>query len=454
MLLWHSSSKMADPWSLFALDPQTATEKDLKIAYAKLLKQNRPDVNPQGFRVIFDAYESALRTIRRGRQSAASGLIGPMPAPSRHKRPEKTPTEKNLAPGREGMRAGPTVGSSPDPQEARPPLPPRKPDDIPETSPRNRPITPDIDLKQNPRNHGEFLPPVAQSPAEPMADRLETALNDLKSLLRYWYFRWHLPVAFDDVMRAFEYHKTPHSARVAKWEDAFGGNMRLLADRMTNPPLLSLLKNDELSLCNQVTDLWFAHGRWKRLSDFGRALTGAWHGPFSPAVADYAASLALKTALADPNLADELASRTFETLGRHHRNELVSKIEPKIWMGKQLLLLPRGSRRLWIGRLARQSGLLDHRDMRMRRLVLTTIKKAPAGWKGWNLIFTHMNPTLESKTRRWIDWRAKGNPVEMMFLFDSRISAWIFRFLKLTVFTILAVHGTVIILVVFFSMLD
>lgn len=87
---------MNDPWQILILDPNTATEKDVKAAYARLLKQNRPDVDPEGFRRVREAYEAAQALVRernaRGTQppgysaEAAPGSenpeVGPTAAPA------------------------------------------------------------------------------------------------------------------------------------------------------------------------------------------------------------------------------------------------------------------------------------------------------------------------------------------------------------------------------------
>ncbi|MCW1883705.1 J domain-containing protein [Luteolibacter flavescens] len=52
------------PWTTLGLDPAGATERDVKRAYAKLLKDCRPDQNPEGFRKLHDAYQAALHQLQ------------------------------------------------------------------------------------------------------------------------------------------------------------------------------------------------------------------------------------------------------------------------------------------------------------------------------------------------------------------------------------------------------
>ncbi len=48
------------PWSQLQLDPTTTTERDVKRAYARLIKIHRPDTDPDGFRAVHEAYQEAL----------------------------------------------------------------------------------------------------------------------------------------------------------------------------------------------------------------------------------------------------------------------------------------------------------------------------------------------------------------------------------------------------------
>ncbi len=59
---------MNDAWEILRLDPATADEKQVRSAYARLLKLNRPDQNPAGFQQLRDAYEHALQWLRRPRE--------------------------------------------------------------------------------------------------------------------------------------------------------------------------------------------------------------------------------------------------------------------------------------------------------------------------------------------------------------------------------------------------
>ncbi len=58
-----------DAWSVLGLEPG-ADERAVKRAYAKLLKQHRPDQDPEGFRRVRDAYEALVGRADRPAQEA------------------------------------------------------------------------------------------------------------------------------------------------------------------------------------------------------------------------------------------------------------------------------------------------------------------------------------------------------------------------------------------------
>jgi hypothetical protein len=56
---------MADPWRILGLQSDTADEKQVRSAYARLLKVHRPDQDPEGFQQLRTAYQQALDWLQR-----------------------------------------------------------------------------------------------------------------------------------------------------------------------------------------------------------------------------------------------------------------------------------------------------------------------------------------------------------------------------------------------------
>ncbi|WP_395737058.1 hypothetical protein [Prosthecobacter sp.] len=63
---------MADPWRVLGLQRDTADEKQVRSAYARLLKVRRPDQDPEGFHQLRTAYEMALQWLKT-RSAAEAG---------------------------------------------------------------------------------------------------------------------------------------------------------------------------------------------------------------------------------------------------------------------------------------------------------------------------------------------------------------------------------------------
>lgn len=57
---------MSDPWPILELNPSTADERDVRVAYARLLKLHPPDKDALGFQRVREAYQAALGEIRGG----------------------------------------------------------------------------------------------------------------------------------------------------------------------------------------------------------------------------------------------------------------------------------------------------------------------------------------------------------------------------------------------------
>ncbi|MGV3658850.1 MAG: hypothetical protein ACO1TE_01660, partial [Prosthecobacter sp.] len=77
-----------DPWQILGLEAGTATLADVKRAYARLLKENRPDQDREGFMRLRAAYETALGLINGGMLPAPLPMTPPetgaaaVPAPA------------------------------------------------------------------------------------------------------------------------------------------------------------------------------------------------------------------------------------------------------------------------------------------------------------------------------------------------------------------------------------
>ncbi len=62
------------PWEVLGLDPRNITLRELRRAYARLVKQHRPDRDPEGFRRIQEAYEFLRSLLERGGPSGETAI--------------------------------------------------------------------------------------------------------------------------------------------------------------------------------------------------------------------------------------------------------------------------------------------------------------------------------------------------------------------------------------------
>lgn len=84
------------PWKILNLDPASASERDVKAAYAKLIKLHRPDADPTGFQRVREAYEISLAMVRE-RVSIAADSGPPHVEDETNAEPE-VPAEANPLP--------------------------------------------------------------------------------------------------------------------------------------------------------------------------------------------------------------------------------------------------------------------------------------------------------------------------------------------------------------------
>jgi hypothetical protein len=153
------------PWSVLGLSPQ-AGESEIKKAYARLLRLNRPDEDPEGFQALVEARDMAMAYARRA---------------AAQKR-QMTPRDESTAPGSAPDRApgspaeltAPVLEAFPPPQPSPPPPPlPTAPNPLPQTEERSNipPLAePDFaDLLEQKPGDGRIPEPQRESapPPEP-----------------------------------------------------------------------------------------------------------------------------------------------------------------------------------------------------------------------------------------------------------------------------------------------
>ncbi|MBL9146256.1 MAG: hypothetical protein JNM99_21430 [Verrucomicrobiaceae bacterium] len=72
---------MNDCWEILGLDASTATEREVKSAYARLIKKHRPDEDPEGFQKVRQAFEAAIAWLSSGRDRGSETVVIPNDPP-------------------------------------------------------------------------------------------------------------------------------------------------------------------------------------------------------------------------------------------------------------------------------------------------------------------------------------------------------------------------------------
>jgi len=63
------------PWTVLGIEQEGASERDVKRAYARLLKQHRPEDDPAGFQRLHTAYQRALAILAREKNAGVAAHV-------------------------------------------------------------------------------------------------------------------------------------------------------------------------------------------------------------------------------------------------------------------------------------------------------------------------------------------------------------------------------------------
>jgi len=69
-----------NPWAILAIEP-TREEREIKRAYTRKLREHPPETDPDGFKALRSAYESALFFARLGSEAVPTRATSPDPSP-------------------------------------------------------------------------------------------------------------------------------------------------------------------------------------------------------------------------------------------------------------------------------------------------------------------------------------------------------------------------------------
>jgi hypothetical protein len=405
---------MIDPWRRLDLDRRVATERDVKRAYARLLKLHRPEKDPEGFRILHDAYQAALKSLREPSSGFAEWFddegLETFRTPPSH---EAVPTESTLP--LLGEDATPPVsdpdftcehlGPRPDGTEITNAERSHDPGHDPDSRSATGPLPPGTDGIPS-----EFLP---ESGAPSVPDPLQETARLKRALRSRWKQKRR---AFEAAAAAFSAAGFDATRRAGEWRRAAGGEIALLASHMPHVLLVHQILRGEFSLCQEVVDEWQRAAKWKSMSRFAESLLKSVRGTVPQRSAEFMRQLAMRLSIPDPRLADELAGVVYGNFDSGRREVFDEEITEQIWIGKQILGIPRRHRSFWWRLLSHEHQPAIPRNCLGWRILLDAIDTQPIEF--WDRVRKRVPADIREKIDGWLATRNRGLPVSIVHIRD------------------------------------
>lgn len=313
---------MNDPWQILILDPNTATEKDVKAAYARLLKQHRPDVDPEGFRRVREAYEAAQSLVRE-----------------RNARGTPPPGYSTEAAHNQEGEEGETTAEAP----AFTPPTFSLPDSVQES-------------------HAE----VERAAASGNAEQLEAALLG---------FQQQCDAAGVDGL-----------TRAEALERACSGSVKLLAAAVPDKFLLRLVELGQVHLPHLILSAWGEEGRRGRIILLGRTLLEEMRAVTSPEAAVLVARVGVMVGLEKPALATSLGNLAYPHLPVDSRTQIMGQLEHEVAVGGAFQEVTVDLRPFWFERLRNSNEEHDWNSTYSLNAVDDLVRRNRYTWQGWGIV--------------------------------------------------------------------
>lgn len=321
----------SSPWSILELDALTATRRDVKRAYARLLKMHRPDSDPEGFQRIHGAYETVLREIEL-REGGDAGMPEPVfmiPAGS------VLTLDDFLPAGAKEIEAAELPG-----------LP--------------KPFLAALGILREVRTSGNT------APAAEALTQLRLVCGEDPALWCEW-SKALAEIFFDEGLGA-----------------------AAIAPLLETQDVLSELRAGESRVAFQMLNYWRREGMLEEMVVMGKALTNQRvGGTFDRGQAGFfALRLAFYLAIPQPGGAGMLVDAAFFWLPARERTSLIPGVEHRLHLGRLFWHLPPKSQRYWEGILDEldDSNPPDWNGEAASRALAELVFATPNDWAGWQFL--------------------------------------------------------------------
>lgn len=330
---------MSDAWKILGLDPATADEKQVRNAYARLLKLNRPDQDPEGFQQLRHAYEYALQWLR-------------------HRRVEADPEDAQEPPDHDAEPASSTPAhSEPRSLSAQEPAPA---DSFPDLSGL------DIDW---PREWSYSL------------EAVKTALRKVETHGPA-HAETHLRPALSALAFDARDQGIPPAVLVVMIETIFADRFHLFASAVPELLLLHLIHGGANAMVRKVLDHYGRPGTSPRMAALATSLVGLHSEWVDESNADIAFRIASSIAFHRPTLAQQFKQKLAQQLAPARHAAEFDQLFGLICRGLMYRDLPSELRRFWSERMAPDAPVCNW-DSEFARSALTDAVRRGPTWSGF-----------------------------------------------------------------------
>ena len=350
---------MFDPWSFLELDPHQATEKDVRSAYARLLKKYRPNEDLEGFQRLRRAYEAALGDLRNrevGGDEEVERSRGSLFAP------QSSSGDSSLGRGDE--------------------------------KPPQSTTTPDIGPLE-----------VAESP---FPDAVRAAMAELaQTLTKGWGLRARR--SFRRSWQVFRRSGLTVKSRARAWEDVAQGELPRLLPVVHIGALLEQWEGGEwkftLGLLKDEAgpqEISIVQRLGRRLVQC-RSLIADFDG------AEVAMRLAGMVAIDNPSLARVLVNSAYAHFPTQERDRAVFYVDARERIASLMEYVPWRQRHFWISVFRNPGASVDWLQPRHQYRMKLLLRSMSASWEGWRILAlivpqeTWPEGPVEWKIEKW--WR-------------------------------------------------
>lgn len=346
---------MSDAWEILGLDPATADEKQVRSAYARLLKLNRPDQNPEGFQQLRHAYEYALQWLRHRNAPADP-------------EDEQAPLENDAAPAHSALPSRPALG--PAPAESFPDL---------------RGL--DIDWPREWTYSLEAVKSALQKVEKHGPAHAETHLRPALSAL-----------AFDARDQGIQ-----PAILVVMIETLFADRFHLFASAVPELLLLHLIHGGANAMVRKVLDHYGSPGTSPRMAALATSLVGLHAEWVDETNADIAFRIASSIAFHRPSLAQQFKQKLAQQLDPAAHAAEFEHLFVLICRGLMYQDMPAGLRCFWSERMAPDAPVCNW-DSKFARYALTDAVRRGPNWSGFQTTRALVPPAVWEAVWRHRHW--------------------------------------------------